>query len=762
MTWSERATAAALLLLLPLAGGCRPAPERGFLLGARVHAHKYSISSSPDRVPEGLSFPKAPETVDIESDHERRPVVLTEAAPWRWRGRIPKEGGRVYAGVEILPAAWKAVRRLEARVVLRDGDRTEVLDVARTDAAAQRWLDLEADLSRYADREVTLEFSATLDGLPEKYRDANLVGWGPVSVSPPPAASASPHPNVLVILVDTLRADHLTPYGYRRDTSPEIKRWIADRGAVFEEAYSQAPWTLPSVVSLLTGRYPGELLGPDPTSYGIPDGVESMAERMARLGYQTGGFIANPTLHAGAGFDGGFRTFYAPPADIEWIRKHADSLNAHAVPWLRAHQERPFFAYVHYVDPHDPYENPDMPGGRSPYMPDYKGPVEGTWVHGIYSGKLKLEHPEQDIPYIVSLYDTEIHYADRYIGQLLAALDPKVLANTIVILTADHGEELHDHGGWKHGQTLYDEQIHVPLIVRWDGHVTPGTRLSGTVQLVDVLPTILAAAGGTLDADLDGVDLLPALTGAQPLQRRPAFAQHLSAGPLRAASILDRHKLILFNRDEPWKPSDPLQAWLWEVDRARLQPLELYDLTGDPKETRNLGDSDPTTLGTLAPVIHRQLDAELPGLWLLADGAPAGSRLGGTIVFQQAPKRWVPYFLGSDDHVRLEGNRLTFDLACGRIEKGLRIEGDPGRIESATLTLDGAAVPPARLLTGPGNAYAGGPVSLAALRSTQWPPSVEASVPGLARLWIHEGAVVAKRATSSETEKRLRNLGYIQ
>ena len=129
-------------------------------------------------------------------------------------------------------------------------------------------------------------------------------------------------PNILFILVDTLRRDHLTPYGYGRDTTPEIARWLAAPGAVLEDAYSQAPWTLPSVVSLLTGRSPGEMLGEELASYGIPEKVPTLAERLESLGYETGGFVANPTLHAGAGFERGFQTFYAPPADLAWMRRH--------------------------------------------------------------------------------------------------------------------------------------------------------------------------------------------------------------------------------------------------------------------------------------------------------------------------------------------------------------------------------------------------------------------------------------------------------
>jgi arylsulfatase A-like enzyme len=734
MTWSERV---APLVLIGMLAGCGREPD-GFLLRPLVGTKDYSLSRYDP--PDGLSFSRQPELADVEIDHERRPVVLTSPGIWRWRGKVPEEGARLHAGVQLLPAAWATVQLLKVSLIANDGgDLNEVLDVAQwiRDGRRQddlRWIDLDADLSRWAGREVILKMSAEVLGLPAGHAQDNIIAWGPVSLAAPPEPADKP--NILFILVDTLRRDHLTPYGYKRlsnrDTTPEIQSRLALPGAVVEEAYSQAPWTLPSVVSFLTGRYPGDLLGADMTSFGIPDEVPPLPEILAHLGYQTGGFIANPSLHAGAGFGRGFRTFFAPPAEIEWMKKHADTVNAHAVPWLRAHQDRPFFAYVHYIDPHDPYENPDMDrfGGRSPFMPDYAGPVAGNWIHGIYNGNIQLADPARDVPYIRALYDGEVRYVDRYIGELLASLDPKVLANTLIVLTADHGEELYDHGGWKHGQTLYDEQIHVPLIFRWDGRIQPGTRLRGTVRLVDLVPTLVGAAGGKADPAWSGIDLLPALTG-KALPRRPAFAQHLTSGPLRAAAVLDRRKLILYNEREPFQPADPMQAHLFEVDAARFRRQELYDLSRDPEEKHGLA-VDPAAR-PLSEVIHQRLAPFLPGVRVLTDNALPGARLSGTITFQRAPQRWVPYFLGPADRVELSGNRIELELIAEPIDKGFRLEGDPGRVEAVTLSVDGRPVPPGRAV-GSGNL----------------------------KIWTPGKQAVPRRPADPETEKRLRSLGYIQ
>jgi arylsulfatase A-like enzyme len=726
--------AGALLAGALLAAGCHRGRPEGFVLRPLVEAGRYTVGPDTGAGLAGLRFPVRPALADLEIDHERRPVVLTTAAPWTWTGRVPPRAA-LHAGLQLAPGAWARARRLEAVAVLTDGRTREVLQVVRSSERANpEWLDLSADLARYAGRQVTIELR--VDGLPARLRAANLVAWGPVALRSAARAAGAVRPNIIVILVDTLRRDRLTPYGYRRETSPEIARRLAGAGTVVEDAYSQAPWTLPSVVSMMTGRYPGELLGTDMSAYGVPAGVLTIAERLGRAGYETAGFLANPTMHVGAGFERGFRTFYAPPADVEWLRRHADDLNRHALPWIAARQDqdRPFYLYLHYIDPHDPYDNPEVVGNHSPFEGDYRGPVAGDWVHGVYSGKLVLSDPARDIAHLSALYDSEVHYVDRAIGQVLASLRPEVLANTLVVLTADHGEELFDHGGWKHGQTLYEEQIHVPLIWRWDGHIPAGRRLAGTVRLLDVAPTLAAAAGAAPDPGWEGVDLLPALTGRAPLAERPAFAEGLSSGPLRAAAVLGRLKLIVFNRQETFAPADELQAYLWRQDLGRMARVELYDLAHDPGERHNLaadpdgdgsgGTADPRVaaaadpggggaakpmgagapdpggtraaaaerLPLLATVIERRLDLALPGLRLLAAGVPAGARLRLDLTLSRPPRRWLPDLLTAADRASLDGSHLALELVgADRLARGVRIESsDFGESRTAARAGSGA------------------------------------------------------------------------
>jgi len=806
---------APLLALLALAGlGCGSGDTTDRSLTALAAEGRYTVAAPGEGTGASpLRFAVEPRVETVSLDDEHRPAIVLPAdgdhADWTWRVRVPEDGW-LQVGVGLLPPEGAAGQpgvgagvgpgagsgsgagagMVEGTVTMDRGSEREVLAVIRQQPtpangaarpaggspAPAGWVDVGADLSQWAGREVTLELAAHVT--PERSSAANQPGWriawGPVAVStdrPDPALRKEGRPNVLFILVDTMRRDHLTPYGYERDTTPEIERRLAQPGAVVEDAYSQAPWTLPSVVSFMTSRYPGEILSGDPATFGIPDGVPALAEVLSGLGYRTGGFFANPTLRATNGFVRGFDTFYTP-SSMSAIEDHADSLNRRVLPWLQAHRDAPFFLYVHYIDPHDPYMNPDVVDGRSTIFDD-PGGINGRWVHGVYAGKVPIQDMDRTVRHLTALYDTEIHYVDRSIGKLLAAIPPRVLANTLVVLTADHGEELHDHGGWKHGLTLYQDQIHVPLLFRWDDRIPAGKRLHGTVRLVDVAPTLVAAAGGEAPAAWEGTDLLPALTGDAPLPRLPAFAQHLTTGPMRVAAVLDGKKLMLFNRREPFVPGDDLQAYLYHLNMGRMKRLELYDVDADPHERHNLLDPAGPADGAAPPgdsvseqevdrldgVIRYHLHSVLRGLRAMTDALPEGHRLSGTLRFAEAPLAAVPLFLGPEDSLTVDGTRVTFDIVGEAVAKGFLLPGTPGALVEAALRLDGEPLPAARLRLGTGTPFTGGTVEPAALDTETYPAPAER--PGL-RLWRFSGVRPESDQVDPETERSLRALGYIK
>ena len=470
--------------------------------------------------------------------------------------------------------------------------------MVKADPKRPRWLDFTADLSRWAG-------PRGHPGVPRRpstasHRSTATPTWwpgGPVRLS---ASDPAPRerPNVLFILVDTLRADHLTPYGYRRDTSPNLARAAGgQRRGGGDRLLAGA--VDPPLGRLLHDQPPsrGDAWASDAATYGMPPGVPTLAEAMATRGYETGGFFANQVLHAGNGFARGFDTFFSPAGRARADRRRqpdAAGLTARVQPWLRGPPQRPFFLYVALRrSPRSVRESGDR-GRPLPLRAPLPRPHLGPPRPGGLRGQDPAGRSGAGHRHLKALYDSEIHYADRFIGQLIDSLPPDVLRNTLIVLTADHGEEFHDHGGWKHGFTLYEEQIHVPLLVRWDGHVPAGSRLRGTVRLLDLAPTLWRAPGRRARPFLGrGRPPAGAAPARRPLPRLAAFAQHMMIGPLRAAAVLDGRKLILFNPRTAYAPANGLERL--SLDAGPPAPAAGGAIRSLPRpgERRNLAASAP-------------------------------------------------------------------------------------------------------------------------------------------------------------------------
>jgi arylsulfatase A-like enzyme len=728
----------------------------------------------------GGLFEGAGEWAAVDTGHVVRPALVTSPAGWSWRGRLPA-GARLQVGAGALPAAWEEAGRLTVTVGLVGDGESETLDRATAEkpqedaAAGPPWLDLDLDLAHRAGEEVTLTFRAAFDRLPPQLRDRPLVAWGPVRLTGEGDGASRPDgapPNVVLIVVDTLRADHLGFHGYERDTAPNVAAQLAGRGVVFEQAHAQAPWTLPSVISYMTGRHPSEMALPEVIRQGIREETPSLAERLRAAGYRTAAFLANPVLHPANGFTRGYESFYTPIASVRSISLNGDSVNRHLLPWLGAHAVPggdPFFVYVHYVDPHDPYLNPEQEDGRSVFYPDYRGPVDGGWAHSLYVGQRRLPDGAEEAGrrHLEALYDSEIHYVDGLIGELLAAIPPEVAAQTLFVFTSDHGEEFLDHGWWKHGRTVYEEQLHVPFVLRWDGRLPAGRRVAEPVELLDLAPTVLAAAGVEAPAGWEGIDLLPVAAGESTPPRRVSVGQHLAEGPERAAALLDGWKLLLFNRNAPFAPEKPADQAIWQSNLDHTARVELYNLEDDPGERRNLAGERPADVARLAPFVLRRLDQPLArGLRVALGAVPAGAEVAGEIVFEQAPEGHWPLFLAAGDRVELDGRRVRFAWRGEGFAKGMRLAGEPGAVESVTVTVDGEPVAPTRVTVGDGRAYAGGRVAASGLEADSWPPgaSLAGAPPPVLHLWLpgSEPPTGLDAAAIEETERRLRALGYIR
>lgn len=724
-------------------GGSPQPPALAGKLGDYVAAGSYHLGTAAAEP--GIAFALAPRLAEVAAGGERRRAVLTAPGSWWWRGVVPP-GARLSGAALGLAEGAEGARFRVTVTALRRFERQVLVDAA----GAGAWLPFGADLSSLAGERVELEVRGELAG-------AGQVAWAPFEIT---AGGGGPQrPNLVLVLVDTLRADRLPAYGAARATSPNLDRLLAARGVVVDRAYAPAPWTVPSIAALFASRWPGEILSRDPGAHRLDDRLPVLAEELQRLGYATAGFFGNPVVHAGNGFTRGFDTVYTPENFVEAMqRRHADDLTAVVRRWLAGHPSQPFFLYAHYVDPHDPYANPDLVGGRSPFYPDYRGPITGEWVHGLFLGKIPLRNPAEDVRHVTALYDSEIRYFDRYLGGLMAALDARTRANTLFVLTADHGEELYDHGGWKHGRTLYEEQLRVPLVWRWDGELPAGERRRGPATLLDVAPTLLAAAGAAPPAAWQGRDLLPRLRGGgRPPASEPLYAQHLLDGPVRAAAVAGRWKLILFDRNAAFTPGDAHQQTLYDQEMARLGRVELYDLQQDPGERRNLAASRGDLVAQLAPVVHGHLGRELAGLRVLLAGAPAGERVLVELRFAQPPQGWSSYFLADADRVEVAGDRLRLELTGEALQKGVVVPEAAG----AVLEVAVRAAVPVRVRAAGAPAGAEPPLAPAALRRAGWPGDLAGAGAELL-LWLPEvsPAVAEPALVDPETRRRLQALGY--
>jgi len=379
--------------------------------------------------------------------------------------------------------------------------------------------------------------------------------------------SDPPRPrNVLVLLVDTLRADHLGAYGYGRPTSATFDAF-AKGNLFFRQVRSQASCTFPSVNSLLTSRFPQAFLG-QPEGMGIPAAIPSLAEILQQKGYRTAAVSASPIMRKSptrfnphGGFERGFASF---AEDCLW--QSAECVNRKGLEQLEVADPRPFFLYLHYIDPHGPYSPP--PGYRRRFA---TGTSDKAFIRDgdpnpiaahLYQGAVDPGVTPADVQHLIDLYDDEIAYFDGQLKVLLKVLKKSGrLDDTIVILASDHGEGFLEHGHMKHCRTLFDSEIRTPLAMSIPG--VPAQAIDRPVENLDIVPTVLDYLGlGTEGRGLAGRSLRPLFERRQ----APEALERSTIGVFRAVSD-GRFKLI------------------HDLVSRRFQ---LFDLAADPKETQDV------------------------------------------------------------------------------------------------------------------------------------------------------------------------------
>jgi arylsulfatase A-like enzyme len=400
---------------------------------------------------------------------------------------------------------------------------------------------------------------------PEESAVALLTATSPAATAPPD------RPNLVVYLIDTLRADHLGCYGYARPTSPAIDAF-AREGVLFEKARAQSSWTRPAVATILTGLQPITHQAQN-SNERLPGAIETVAERLRAAGYQTAMVTTNGNVAGRYGFRQGFERFDYLPEDETLPELHvlSDVVDRHAESFLAGRDRaRPFFLFLHTTDPHDPYAPREPFHGRlAPGVPLAAGSAARLRELEAAGGAMAVEALEP----IVALYDAEIAQNDAAFGALLGRLDRAGLAaTTAVLLLSDHGEEFLEHGGWTHGKTLYEEQLRIPLLLRLPEGEGAGARPTGIAEQIDVAPTLLDLAGLAVPADWPGESLLPWIHGAARPQPRGSFAWLSREGHRARSLVQGTWKLIVH-------PAGPL---------ARAPYHETFRLDRDPQERENL------------------------------------------------------------------------------------------------------------------------------------------------------------------------------
>ena len=451
-------------------------------------------------------------------------------------------------------------------------------------------------------------------------------------------SSSSAVRGVVLVVIDTLRADHVSCLGSTRVRTPIMDR-LADTGVLFSKAISQGPWTHPSTGSLMTSQYPS-VHGVGMPKRALASNVPTLAEVLSAAGWETSAFVNNGILGSEFGFDRGFNYYEMPcevppsaldtkssaayvirtawplgllrmpPQAVARLRWETPSADRRAVDgaaaWLRAQDSAPFFVWVHLMAVHDYMDYravlvgeagrhlPIQPLEGVARSPDQFRTVRSDFVHTS----------DEDLADLHPGYDANVVFDDALIVVLIEALrDIGALQDTLFIVVADHGEEFEEHGNTGHGQSLYDELIHVPLIMSCPALLPKRLRVTQQVRLIDVMPTVLELAGITLDSPMAGRSLIE-LTKGEACARRIAFSEFDDTRTLEAARSVDRKLIVHTDHTLDSEAGDEDIACLEPHDdgqgKSEDPAIELYDLVKDPGEQRNIAEGSHSDVASLS------------------------------------------------------------------------------------------------------------------------------------------------------------------
>jgi arylsulfatase A-like enzyme len=558
-------------------------------------------------VPRRANFPQpAGREVIGKQDEYRNTVYVHSPSTLAYNVSVPKNA-HVHFGMGI--TAKNSPIRFHVSV---EGSSADLY--SRTLSDLEDWQDGDVDLSAFAGRKIKLLFRT------DSERDGAVALWAnPLLTTGDP----KPRPNVLIYLIDTLRADHSSAYGYKRETTPFLKK-LGAAGVVFDDCQTQATWTKPSTASLMTSLYSfthGIINDTDT----IPNASATIAEQLRAAGYVTASAVANPFAGRMTGLQRGFDYMDEYQVVLRNRTEAADrgtdsaALNKVVFPWLERHRNEPFFLYAHATDPHAPYRPPPgfeekfaNPADTAEFNRDYaKLRTEreyggGTVVSRAACSKAGID-PDRFIRRAIDRYDGEILHNDHSLELLVDKLKQLgVLDNTLIIVVSDHGEEFWDHGWTAHGHSLYQELTHGAFVM-WNPKLLPlPRRVAQPVQLIDVMPTVLDLLGLKIPVMVEGQSLAPLLRG-KPFQRRgPVMTSRFAhPGALPDGPVRENRTDTFAYVDAKWK-----LIYRDKAAKVGMNRVELYDRTRDRTEQKNVAAEHPHEVESLMNEVGKWIDAQ--------------------------------------------------------------------------------------------------------------------------------------------------------
>ncbi|HVR72247.1 MAG TPA: sulfatase [Vicinamibacteria bacterium] len=501
------------------------------------------------------------------------------------------------------------------RIAARRGDRDVPL-LAHTVTTPYRWEPRVLDLAELAGARVTLSLTASAG------KPGTIAFWGAPAIRPRAERRAGEPPQtVILVQLDTLRTDHLDAYGYERKTAPTLAR-LAEEGALFRHAVTQTGWTKAATPSVHTSLFP--------TTHGVhqipdrlPASANTIAEAYRAAGYATASFSSVSFTGQFTNLHQGFEELHesestvgrAGPQGAKTSREYVDRL----VAWLEDHRDVPSFVYLHFFDPHSPYE-PNRPydtmwadpKGRDEYLRQLE--VLKKFIKDPFLAQRGMATPDElraagidpaaFIRYSKDWYDGSIRGMDAEIARLVERIEELGLRDrSLVAFFADHGEEFHEHGNMWHGRTVYGEMMRVPLIMWGPGHVPEGLSVEDPVQLVDIMPTLLETSGLSVPKEAQGQSLRPLLAARDApgtaaanggWKRRPLVSEKHPFGDTKEFPGASESYAIV---EGDWK-------LIHNVVRAPGKPeFELFDFYKDPHDQRDLAAANPEVVARLGKML---------------------------------------------------------------------------------------------------------------------------------------------------------------